>query len=104
MQGTVATHDQAQSVEEATQQLADHASLKTELESRREPFAQLISYGRCITEGETDEHYVELDERLDALETGWSELVRMWIHRQKQLEDSLSIQVGRLIFIIAKSD
>ncbi|KER31471.1 LOW QUALITY PROTEIN: hypothetical protein T265_12961 [Opisthorchis viverrini] len=89
----VASSEQAQSVAEANAQLREHGELKAELEDRREEFAKLIQYGRCITSGETDKHYVELDQRLDRLESTWMEVVQMWLHRQKMLEDDVLIQI-----------
>ncbi|GAA51179.1 spectrin beta chain brain 1, partial [Clonorchis sinensis] len=88
----VASSEQAQSVAEANAQLREHGELKAELEGKREEFAKLIQYGRCITSGETDKHYVELDQRLDRLESTWMEVVQMWLHRQKMLEDDVLIQ------------
>ncbi|CAL8103165.1 unnamed protein product [Calicophoron daubneyi] len=93
LQGIIATTEQSWSVDEVKMQLADHQKLKAEIESKKDDFAQLISYGRCITAGETDLHYQELDGRLDRLESGWSELVQMWLHREKLLEEDLAIQV-----------
>ncbi|KAG5453133.1 Spectrin beta chain, non-erythrocytic 1, partial [Clonorchis sinensis] len=88
----VASSEQAQSVAEANAQLREHGELKAELEGKREEFVKLIQYGRCITSGETDKHYVELDQRLDRLESTWMEVVQMWLHRQKMLEDDVLIQ------------
>ncbi|KAA3680462.1 spectrin beta [Paragonimus westermani] len=89
MQGLVATTDQPRTLTEAKNLLDEHAKWKTELESKREEFAQLIEYGRCITSGETDTHYAELDQRLDRLESGWTELVQIWLHCQKMLEENV---------------
>ncbi|KAF8566225.1 hypothetical protein P879_10680 [Paragonimus westermani] len=89
MQGLVATTDQPRTLTEAKNLLDEHAKWKTELESKREEFAQLIEYGRCITAGETDTHYAELDQRLDRLESGWTELVQIWLHCQRMLEENV---------------
>ncbi|KAF5404187.1 hypothetical protein PHET_02460, partial [Paragonimus heterotremus] len=89
MQSLVATNDQPRTLTEAKNLLDEHTKWKTELESKREEFAQLIEYGRCITSGETDIHYAELDQRLDRLESGWTDLVQIWLYRQKMLEENV---------------
>ncbi|CAH8442056.1 unnamed protein product [Heterobilharzia americana] len=88
----VATHQIPQSVEEAKIELDLHKELGEQILARKEEFADLISYGRCITAGETDTHYVQLDQRLDRLENGWSELMQMWTYQQKLLKQDVQIQ------------
>ncbi|VDP97249.1 unnamed protein product [Trichobilharzia regenti] len=89
---SVATHQLPQSVEEAKIELDLHKELGEQILARKEEFADLISYGRCITAGETDIHYVQLDQRLDRLENGWSELMQMWTYQQKLLQQDVKIQ------------
>ncbi|CAH8552795.1 unnamed protein product [Schistosoma turkestanicum] len=88
----VATHQLPQSVEEAKAEVDLHKELSEEILARKDEYSDLISYGRCITAGETDTHYVQLDQRLDRLENGWSELMQMWTYQQKVLEQNLNFQ------------
>ncbi|KAH8849804.1 Spectrin beta chain, non-erythrocytic 1 [Schistosoma japonicum] len=88
----VATHQQPQSVEEAKAELDLHKELGEQILARKDEYSDLISYGRCITAGETDTHYIQLDQRLDRLENGWSELMQMWTYQQKLLQQDIKIQ------------
>ncbi|CAH8646370.1 unnamed protein product [Schistosoma haematobium] len=89
----VATHQVPLSVEEAKAEIDIHKELGEEILARKDEYSDLISYGRCITAGETDLHYIQLDERLDRLENGWSELMQMWTYEQKLLQQNLNFQM-----------
>ncbi|RTG90897.1 spectrin beta, partial [Schistosoma bovis] len=70
-----------------------HKELGEQILARKDEYSDLISYGRCITAGETDAHYIQLDQRLDRLENGWSELMQMWTYEQKLLQQNLNFQM-----------
>ncbi|VDP47452.1 unnamed protein product [Schistosoma mattheei] len=89
----VATHQLPLSVEEAKAEIDMHKELGEQILARKDEYSDLISYGRCITAGETDAHYIQLDQRLDRLESGWSELMQMWTYEQKLLQQNLNFQM-----------
>ncbi|VDP40182.1 unnamed protein product [Schistosoma margrebowiei] len=89
----VATHQLPLSVEEAKAEIDMHKELGEQILARKDEYSDLISYGRCITAGETDAHYIQLDQRLDRLENGWSELMQMWTYEQKLLQQNLNFQI-----------
>ncbi|VDP63144.1 unnamed protein product [Schistosoma curassoni] len=89
----VATHQLPLSVEEAKAEIDMHKELGEQILARKDEYSDLISYGRCITAGETDAHYIQLDQRLDRLENGWSELMQMWTYEQKLLQQNLNFQM-----------
>ncbi|XP_018652092.1 putative spectrin beta chain [Schistosoma mansoni] len=89
----VATHQLAQSVEEAKLEIDIHNELIEQILTRKDEYNDLINYGRCITAGETDLHYIQLDQRLDRLENGWIELMQMWTYQQKVLQQNLNFQI-----------
>uniref|UniRef100_A0A1I8H732 PH domain-containing protein n=1 Tax=Macrostomum lignano TaxID=282301 RepID=A0A1I8H732_9PLAT len=92
-QTRVATEDMAKDVSEAEKLLVNHQSLKQEIEGYNEEFASLMSYGRRVTEGQTDAQYMFLSQRLNALSDDWNALHEMWQMKHTQLSQSLSLQV-----------
>uniref|UniRef100_A0A8C4Z8L5 Spectrin beta chain n=1 Tax=Gadus morhua TaxID=8049 RepID=A0A8C4Z8L5_GADMO len=53
----------------------------------------LLDMGEMVTQGQTDAQYMFLRQRLQALDTGWNELHKMWENRQNLLSQSHSYQL-----------
>ena len=49
--------------------------------------------GEMVTQGQTDAQYMFLRQRLQALDTGWNELHKMWENRQNLLTQSTAYQL-----------
>ncbi|PAA46340.1 hypothetical protein BOX15_Mlig013263g8 [Macrostomum lignano] len=92
-QTTVATEDIPKDLAEAEKLLTQHQNLKQEIKGYEEEFASLMSYGRRVTEGQTDAQYMFLSQRLNALEEDWNALQHMWDVKHTQLSQSLSLQI-----------
>ncbi|XP_050965123.1 spectrin family protein isoform X1 [Labeo rohita] len=91
-QTTVASEDTPTSLAEAERLLAQHEAIKNEVDNYREDYEKMRATGAEVTQGQTDAQYMFLAQRLQALDTGWHELRRMWESRHCVLAQAFDFQ------------
>uniref|UniRef100_A0A4X1W6L2 Spectrin beta chain n=1 Tax=Sus scrofa TaxID=9823 RepID=A0A4X1W6L2_PIG len=62
--------------------LTQHENIKNEIDNYEEDYQKMRDMGEMVTQGQTDAQYMFLRQRLQALDTGWNELHKMWENRQ----------------------
>ncbi|XP_062617854.1 spectrin beta chain-like isoform X4 [Saccostrea cucullata] len=92
-QTTVASEDIPNSLADAEKLLNQHQQLKDEIEAYSPEHAKMKEFGEKVTEGQEDPQYMFLRQRLQALDSGWEELLQMWENRQQLLSQSLNLQM-----------
>ncbi|KAJ8405208.1 hypothetical protein AAFF_G00321990 [Aldrovandia affinis] len=88
----VASEDIPTSLAEAEQLLARHEGIKNEVDNYREDYEKMRAVGEEVTQGQTDAQHMFLGQRLQALDTGWNELRRMWENRHNLLAQAFDFQ------------
>uniref|UniRef100_A0A8C4DDL7 Spectrin beta chain n=1 Tax=Dicentrarchus labrax TaxID=13489 RepID=A0A8C4DDL7_DICLA len=91
-QTAVASEDIPTSLPEAESLLAQHESIKNEVDNYKEDYEKMRAVGEEVTQGQTDAQYMFLAQRLQALDTGWHELRRMWENRHSLLAQAFDFQ------------
>uniref|UniRef100_A0AAY5EH14 Spectrin beta chain n=1 Tax=Electrophorus electricus TaxID=8005 RepID=A0AAY5EH14_ELEEL len=91
-QTAVASEDTPTSLAEAEKLLGQHEAIKNEVDNYREDYEKMRATGAEVTQGQTDAQYMFLAQRLQALDTGWHELRRMWESRQCVLAQAFDLQ------------
>ncbi|XP_007261079.3 spectrin family protein isoform X2 [Astyanax mexicanus] len=91
-QTAVASEDTPTSLAEAERLLAQHEAIKNEVDNYREDYEKMRATGAEVTQGQTDAQYMFLAQRLQALDTGWHELRRMWESRHCLLAQAFDFQ------------
>nr|XP_040035677.1 spectrin family protein isoform X2 [Gasterosteus aculeatus aculeatus] len=91
-QTAVASEDIPTSVPEAESLLAQHESIKNEVDNYKEDYEKMRAVGEEVTQGQTDAQHMFLAQRLQALDTGWHELRRMWENRHNLLAQAFDFQ------------
>ncbi|KAJ7996636.1 hypothetical protein DPEC_G00239100 [Dallia pectoralis] len=91
-QTAVASEDIPTSLPEAECLLTQHESIKNEVENYKEDYEKMRALGDEVTQGQTDSQYMFLAQRLQALDTGWHELRRMWENRHSLLAQAFDFQ------------
>ncbi|XP_066575019.1 spectrin family protein isoform X2 [Amia ocellicauda] len=91
-QTAVASEDSPTSLAEAEALLAQHEGIKNEVDNYREDYQKMRALGAEVTQGQTDAQHMFLGQRLQALDTGWHELRRMWESRQQLLAQACDFQ------------
>ncbi|XP_030637999.1 spectrin family protein isoform X2 [Chanos chanos] len=91
-QTAVASEDIPTSLGEAERLLAQHESIKNEVDNYREDYEKMRATGEEVTQGQTDAQHMFLAQRLQALDTGWHELRRMWENRHSLLAQAFDFQ------------
>ncbi|CAK9304213.1 unnamed protein product [Gordionus sp. m RMFG-2023] len=92
-QRAVASGDAPNSLAQAENLLAKHRAIRDDIDSRAADRDNMVRMGKRVTEGQTDPQYMFLRERLNALDSGWNELLDMWDNRQRFLSDNLNYQI-----------
>ncbi|XP_061173791.1 spectrin beta chain-like isoform X6 [Saccostrea echinata] len=92
-QTTVASEDIPNSLADAEKLLNQHQQLKDEIDAYAPEHAKMKEFGEKVTEGQEDPQYMFLRQRLQALDSGWEELLQMWENRQQLLSQSLNLQM-----------
>nr|XP_061794647.1 spectrin beta chain, non-erythrocytic 1-like isoform X2 [Nerophis lumbriciformis] len=92
-QTAIASEDVANTLAEAEKLLGQHEGLKKEIRNYEEDYQKMRDMGEMVTRGQTDAQYMFLRQRLQALDTGWNELHKMWENRQNLLSQSHSYQL-----------
>ncbi|XP_037544037.1 spectrin family protein isoform X1 [Nematolebias whitei] len=91
-QTAVASEDIPTSLPEAESLLAQHESIKNEIDNYKEDYEKMRAVGEEVTQGQTDAQHMFLAQRLQALDTGWHELRQMWENRQNLLAQAFDFQ------------
>ncbi|KAK0150450.1 Spectrin beta chain, non-erythrocytic 1 [Merluccius polli] len=92
-QTAIASEDMANTLGEAEKLLAQHEGIKNEIRNYEEDYQKMRDMGEMVTQGQTDAQYMFLRQRLQALDTGWNELHKMWENRQNLLAQSHAYQL-----------
>uniref|UniRef100_A0A4W5N7E3 Spectrin beta chain n=1 Tax=Hucho hucho TaxID=62062 RepID=A0A4W5N7E3_9TELE len=91
-QTAVASEDIPTSLPEAEHLLTQHESIKNEWDNYKEDYEKMRAVGDEVTQGQTDAQYMFLAQRLQALDTGWQDLRRMWENRHSLLAQAFDFQ------------
>ncbi|KAF6734216.1 Spectrin beta chain, non-erythrocytic 1 [Oryzias melastigma] len=92
-QTAVASEDMPNTLAEAEKLMAQHQGIKNEILNYEEDYQKMRDMGDMVTRGQTDAQYMFLQQRLQALDTGWNELHKMWENRQSLLSQSHAYQL-----------
>ncbi|XP_028983159.1 spectrin beta chain, non-erythrocytic 1 isoform X1 [Betta splendens] len=92
-QTVIASEDMPNTLAEAEKLLAQHEGIKNEIRNYEEDYQRMRDMGEMVTQGQTDAQYMFLRQRLQALDTGWNELHKMWENRQNLLSQSHAYQL-----------
>ncbi|XP_063730288.1 spectrin beta chain, non-erythrocytic 1 isoform X2 [Eleginops maclovinus] len=92
-QTAIASEDMPNTLTEAEKLLAQHENIKNEIHNYEEDYQKMRDMGEMVTQGQTDAQYMFLRQRLQALDTGWNELHKMWENRQNLLSQSHAYQL-----------
>ncbi|KAM9803615.1 spectrin beta chain, non-erythrocytic 1 isoform 1-T1 [Neosynchiropus ocellatus] len=92
-QTAIASEDMPNTLAEAEKLLTQHEGIKNEIRNYEEDYQKMRDMGEMVTQGQTDAQYMFLRQRLQALDTGWNELHKMWENRQNLLSQSHSYQL-----------
>ncbi|KAG5843462.1 hypothetical protein ANANG_G00151200 [Anguilla anguilla] len=88
----VASEDIPTSLAEAEKLLTQHEGIKNEVDNYKEDYEKMRAVGEEVTQGQTDAQHMFLAQRLQALDTGWHELRRMWENRHSLLAQAFDFQ------------
>ncbi|XP_056140178.1 spectrin family protein isoform X1 [Lampris incognitus] len=91
-QTAVASEDIPTSLPESESLLAQHEGIKNEVDNYKEDYEKMRAVGEEVTQGQTDAQHMFLAQRLQALDTGWHELRRMWENRHSLLAQAFDFQ------------
>uniref|UniRef100_A0A8C0QS47 Spectrin beta chain n=1 Tax=Chelonoidis abingdonii TaxID=106734 RepID=A0A8C0QS47_CHEAB len=92
-QTAIASEDMPNTLTEAEKLLTQHENIKNEINNYEEDYQKMRDMGEMVTQGQTDAQYMFLRQRLQALDTGWNELHKMWENRQNLLSQSHAYQL-----------
>uniref|UniRef100_A0A3Q3FVE2 Spectrin beta chain n=1 Tax=Labrus bergylta TaxID=56723 RepID=A0A3Q3FVE2_9LABR len=92
-QTAIASEDMPNTLAEAEKLMAQHEGIKNEIQNYEEDYQKMRDMGEMVTQGQTDAQYMFLRQRLQALDTGWNELHKMWENRQNLLSQSHAYQL-----------
>ncbi|KAM7385200.1 hypothetical protein PAMP_001295 [Pampus punctatissimus] len=92
-QTAIASEDMPNTLAEAEKLLAQHEGIKNEIRNYEEDYQKMRDMGEMVTQGQTDAQYMFLRQRLQALDTGWNELHKMWENRQNLLSQFHAYQL-----------
>ncbi|CAL9688312.1 unnamed protein product [Knipowitschia caucasica] len=92
-QTAIASEDMPNTLTEAEKLLAQHENIKNEIRNYEEDYQKMRDMGEMVTQDQTDAQYMFLRQRLQALDTGWNELHKMWENRQSLLSQSHAHQL-----------
>uniref|UniRef100_A0A8C8SH16 Spectrin beta chain n=1 Tax=Pelusios castaneus TaxID=367368 RepID=A0A8C8SH16_9SAUR len=91
-QQAVASEEVPGSLAEAEQLRQEHAAIKEEMDQHEGDYHNVKETGERVTHGQTDPEYLQLQQRLQGVEMGWSALQKMWDSRGKFLAQCLGFQ------------
>uniref|UniRef100_A0A8C0FVT8 Spectrin beta chain n=1 Tax=Chelonoidis abingdonii TaxID=106734 RepID=A0A8C0FVT8_CHEAB len=91
-QQTVASEEVPSSLAEAEQFRQEHTAIKEDIDRHEADYRNVKETGEGVTRGQTDPEYLQLQQRLQGMEMGWSDLCKMWDSREKFLAQCLGFQ------------
>uniref|UniRef100_A0A452HXQ1 PH domain-containing protein n=1 Tax=Gopherus agassizii TaxID=38772 RepID=A0A452HXQ1_9SAUR len=91
-QQTVASEEVPSSLAEAEQFQQEHAAIKEDIDRHEGDYHNVKETGEGVTRGQTDPEYLQLQQRLQGVAMGWSDLCKMWDSRKKFLAQCLGFQ------------
>ncbi|KAH1172387.1 spectrin beta chain, erythrocytic [Mauremys mutica] len=91
-QQAVASEEVPSSLAEAEQFRQEHAAIKEDIDRHEGDYRNVKETGEGVTRGQTDPEYLQLQQRLQGVEMGWSDLCKMWGSRGKLLAQCLGFQ------------
>uniref|UniRef100_A0A8C4NKB3 Spectrin beta chain n=1 Tax=Eptatretus burgeri TaxID=7764 RepID=A0A8C4NKB3_EPTBU len=91
-QTTIASEDMPNTLPEAEKLLAQHQAIRNEVNNYEDDYLRMRDVGEAVTSDQSDPQYMFLRQRLQALDTGWHELHRMWDNRHSLLSQSHGYQ------------
>ncbi|KAM9146829.1 spectrin beta chain, erythrocytic isoform 2-T3 [Pangshura tecta] len=91
-QQAVASEEAPSSLAEAEQFRQEHAAIKEDIDRHEGDYLNVKETGEGVTRGQTDPEYLQLQQRLQGVEMGWSDLCKMWDSRGKFLAQCLGFQ------------
>lgn len=91
-QQAVASEEVPSSLAEAEQFRQEHAAIKEDIDRHEGDYRNVKETGGGVTRGQTDPEYLQLQQRLQGVEMGWSDLCKMWGSRGKLLAQCLGFQ------------
>uniref|UniRef100_A0A3Q2FLU7 Spectrin beta, non-erythrocytic 1 n=1 Tax=Cyprinodon variegatus TaxID=28743 RepID=A0A3Q2FLU7_CYPVA len=92
-QTAIASEDMPNTLSEAEKLMAQHEGIKNEINNYEEDYQKMRDMGEMVTQGQADAQYMFLRQRLQALDTGWNDLLKMWENRQNLLSQSYAYQL-----------
>uniref|UniRef100_A0A8C9ZZG3 Spectrin beta chain n=1 Tax=Sander lucioperca TaxID=283035 RepID=A0A8C9ZZG3_SANLU len=92
-QTAIASEDMPNTPAEAEKLVAQHHGIRNEIQNYEEDYQRMRDMGEMVTQGQTDAQHMFLRQRLQALDTGWNELHKMWENRQNLLTQSTAYQL-----------
>ncbi|XP_053908532.1 spectrin beta chain, non-erythrocytic 2 isoform X2 [Cuculus canorus] len=92
-QTAVASEDVPATLAEAERLLSQHESIRKEIAHYGDDYRSARAVGREVTQERRDAQHVFLQQRLEALDTGWEELGRMWENRHQLLAQALAFRL-----------
>ncbi|XP_078452118.1 spectrin beta chain, non-erythrocytic 1-like isoform X1 [Lampetra planeri] len=91
-QTAIASEDMPNTLPEAEKLLAQHEAIKNEIDNYQDDYQRMRDMGEVVTRDQSDPQYMFLHQRLQALDTGWNELNKMWENRHSLLSQSHGFQ------------
>ncbi|EMP27688.1 Spectrin beta chain, erythrocyte [Chelonia mydas] len=91
-QQAVASEEVPSSLAEAEQCRQEHAAIKEDIDRHEGDYHSIKETGERVTHGQMDPEYLQLQQRLQGMEMGWSALCKMWDSRGKFLAQCLGFQ------------
>uniref|UniRef100_A0A8C5STF2 Spectrin beta chain n=1 Tax=Laticauda laticaudata TaxID=8630 RepID=A0A8C5STF2_LATLA len=92
-QTAIASEDVPATLPEAERLLSQHETIRNEVEHYKGDYQRLRTMGEEVTQGHTDAQHMFLQQRLQALDTGWNELGQMWENRHQLLSQAYGFQI-----------
>ncbi|XP_043916434.1 spectrin beta chain, non-erythrocytic 1-like isoform X2 [Protopterus annectens] len=91
-QTAIASEDVPTTLPEAEKLLKQHENIKNEIDHYMGDYRRMRDVGEEVTLGQTDVQHMFLNQRLQALDTGWNELRQMWESRNDLLSQAYGFQ------------
>lgn len=92
-QKAVASDEMPATLPEAEEQLSLHDAVREDINNHEEDYHRVRDTGAQVTQGQEDDpQYMQLEQRLKGLDSGWYELQKMWDSRKNFLDQCLGFQ------------
>uniref|UniRef100_A0A8C4RBP7 Spectrin beta chain, non-erythrocytic 2 n=1 Tax=Eptatretus burgeri TaxID=7764 RepID=A0A8C4RBP7_EPTBU len=87
-QRDIASEDLQVSPDEMEMLLRQHEAIKNEIDNSQDDFHHIQDMGKVVTQDQTDPQYMFLQQRLQALDSGWDDLNKMWDNQHRMLSQT----------------